>query len=298
MRIVVTGATGFIGRTLVSSLVAGGHEVVAISRSPDAARSILEIDEAYSWDGLDDAFAQPVDAVVHLAGESVKGYWTKAKVKEVWDSRIRTTTALVAAIHAAADVPSVLISASGIGYYGDAGEVELKEQAPPGEDYFARLCVEWERLILATEMKGMRTVSLRFGIVLGADGGALPTMALPAKTGLSGPLGSGKQWWSWVSQGDAVAAIEHVLHTPELEGAVNVVTPDPIRQVDFQRSLCAALNRPSFLPAPAFGVRLILGKFADEVLSSKRVIPAALSSTGFRWADDDLDGLFQRIFGR
>jgi len=268
---------------------------VAITRRPEAAREALGIGEAYAWADLTDAFTVPVDAVVHLAGESVKGYWTKAKVKEVWESRIWTTKAVVEAVAQAPVTPAVLLSASGIGYFGDAGESILEEGATPGEDYFAQLCVEWESIVLGAGLSNVRTVCTRFGIVLGNGGGALPMMALPAKTGLSGPLGSGRQWWSWIALGDAVRALIHAIEDPRLTGPVNVVAPDPIRQADFQKQLGLALRRPAFLPAPAFGVRLLLGKFADEVLSSKRVVPSALATSGFVWESANLSTLLEEL---
>ena len=298
MRIVVTGGTGFIGRALVARLLQAGHSVVAITRRPEAAREALGLGEAYAWADLTDAFAVPVDAVVHLAGESVKGYWTKAKVEEVWESRIWTTKAVVEAVAQAPVAPAVLLSASGIGYFGDAGESVLEEGATPGKDYFAQLCVEWESLVLGAGLANVRTVCARFGIVLGNGGGALPMMALPAKTGLSGPLGSGRQWWSWISLDDAVRALIHVMDRPELQGSVNVVSPEPIRQAEFQKQLGSALGRPAFIPAPAFGVRMLLGKFADEVLSSKRVVPSALAASGFVWESADLSTLLERLLRR
>ena len=295
MRIFVTGATGFVGKALVERLVALGHDVGAVSRDPRSARERLGIHEVYSWDELSKAFDSGFDAVVHLAGESVKGLWTQAKADEVWNSRIWTSEALVEAITQSSQRPGVLVSASGIGFYGDAGEEELDEQSGAGDDYFARLCVEWEALILSADLPDVRVACARFGIVLGPGGGALALMVLPAKTGLSGPLGSGRQWWSWVSLEDAVSALVHMVQNSDVQGPVNVVAPQPIRQSAFQKTLCAALSRPSFIPTPAFGVRMLLGRFAEEVLASKRVKPTVLKNTRFEWADSELAAVFHRL---
>jgi hypothetical protein len=297
MRIVVTGGTGFVGRPLVCRLGDLGHEVVVVSRAPQRAKEQLGVNEAWTWDDLHECFQVPVDAVIHLAGETVQGRWTEKKEAEVWESRIRTTSLLAQAIETAKVKPSVWISASGIGFYGEGGERHLAETDGPGDDYFARLCVEWEGLALATETPEMRVVCSRFGIILGEGGGALKAMLLPAKSGLSGPLGTGRQWWSWVSLDDVVGVLVHALGHKEIRGPLNVVAPEPIRQADFQRVLCRVLRRPAWLPAPAFGVRLILGRFADEVLSSKRVMPNVLVQTGYQWQFSSLDALLVKLFG-
>jgi NAD dependent epimerase/dehydratase family enzyme len=165
-----------------------------------------------------------------------------------------------------------------------------------GEDYFARLCVEWEGIARASESSDLRVVCARFGIIIGQGGGALKAMLLPAKSGLSGPLGTGKQWWSWIALPDVVRALVHALEQDAIRGPLNVVAPEPIRQADFQRSLCRALHRPAWIPAPAFGVRLLLGRFADEVLASKRVTPRVLSETGFEWSFPTLESIFGDLF--
>ncbi len=286
MRIIVTGATGFVGRPLCAVLTAQGHDVVAVSRNPSRARELVKVSDAIAWEDLDAAMRVPTHAVVHLAGETVQGRWNARKIAEVRDSRIERTAALVEAISNAERTPAVLVSASGIGYYGSGGELLLQEDASPGEDYFAQLCVDWEELATSAPC---RVAVMRFGMILGPGGGALKMMLLPARAGISGPLGGGKQWWSWISLDDAVRSLWHAIERPEVAGPVNVVSPEPIRQVDFNRVLCRVVNRPSFVPAPAFALRLILGTFATEVLGSKRVIPVVLSSTGFTWSHSDLE---------
>ncbi|MGB0640072.1 MAG: TIGR01777 family oxidoreductase [Myxococcota bacterium] len=293
MRILVTGATGFIGRALVEALQAAEHGVVVVSRSPESAAAKLPNAEAVSWDSLDDTFATGIDAVVHLAGETVQGRWNKKKLLEVRDSRIKCTQILMAAIKKAAVPPSVLVSASGIGFYGEGGETPLSETADCGDDYFAALCVDWEAEAAQARDVGCRVVLARFGIVIGIGGGALNAMLLPAQLGVGGPLGSGRQWWSWVSLDDAVGAIQYALSNDSLDGPMNVVAPEPIRQHDFQRVLGRVLSRPSFMPAPAFALKLILGTFAQEVLSSKRVLPSALEGAGYQFTATDLEAVLR-----
>ena len=285
MRVIVTGATGFVGAALTERLQAKGHTVVAVSRNPISASERLNGVSAVDWDGLGGALEEPTQAVVHLAGETVQGRWNTRKIEEVRTSRLRTTARVIEAIESAPHKPGVLVSASGIGFYGSAKDDELTEVSLPGDDYFARLCVEWEQ---ATFSAPCRSVAMRFGIVIGPEGGALDVMKLPAKMGVSGPLAGGKQWWSWVDIDDAVGAIMHAMNHEAISGPVNVVAPQPIRQIDFNRVLCAHLKRPSFMPAPAFALRLVLGTFATEVLSSKRVIPEVLLTSGYEWARPDL----------
>jgi uncharacterized protein (TIGR01777 family) len=237
---------------------------------------------------LDGVLQGPVDVVIHLAGETVQGRWNRAKMQAVRESRLTTTAALVDAISRAPAPPRVLLSASGIGYYGEGGEDKLNESALAGDDYFAELCVEWEAGATGARDAGCRVVLLRFGIILGPGGGALDVMLTPAKWGVSGPLGGGQQWWSWISLADVVGAILHGIETPSVDGPINVVAPEPIRQRDFNRALCGLLGRPSWVPAPAFALRLVLGRFADEVLASKRVTPEVLAATGFEWSIPDL----------
>lgn len=285
MRVIVTGATGFVGSALTKRLSADGHTVVAVSRNPDSASERLNGIAAVSWNELGRALEHPTDAVVHLAGETVQGRWNTRKIEEVRTSRLQTTARVIEAIVSAHHQPAVLVSASGIGFYGSANDDKLTEASVPGDDYFARLCVEWEQ---ATFSSPCRSIAMRFGIVIGPGGGALDVMKLPAKMGVSGPLAGGKQWWSWVDIDDAVGSIVHVLGNEAISGPVNVVAPQPIRQVDFNRVLCSHLKRPSFMPAPAFALRMVLGTFATEVLSSKRVIPQVLTASGYQWARPEL----------
>ena len=289
MRILVTGASGFVGRALVPRLVAQEHVVVGVSRNPSKTAETLDLALTVDWAALDEAFATGIDAVIHLAGETVQGRWNAEKAERVRASRIEGTQTLLDAMGRAEQPPAVMLSASGIGFYGEGGEAELNEQAGPGDDYFASLCVDWEGLAASAQAIGCRVCMLRFGIIMGPGGGALSAMLLPTLMGVGGRLGSGKQWWSWVALQDAVSAIIHLLESDDTQGPVNIVAPEPVRQIDFQRSLSRALKRPSFMPAPGFAIRLLLGTFAEEILSSKRVLPSALTASGFEWSSPGLD---------
>jgi uncharacterized protein (TIGR01777 family) len=297
MHVLVTGATGFVGRALCRQLVAGGHRFSAVSRAPEGAMQSLDgCHAALSWEQLNAPGAlDGVDAVVHLAGESVSGRWSAAKRERVRQTRLGPTRSLVEAINRAQPRPHTLVSASGIGFYGEGGERELTEQAPAGDDYFADLCVEWEA---AASTADTRVVLARFGIVLGLGGGAVASMLLPARLGLGGPLGSGRQWWSWVHLEDVAAAIIHALLDESLRGPVNVVAPSPVRQADFATVLGACLGRPGVLPAPSVAIRLVLGTFAAEILASKRVLPKALSASGFEYAHPELKAALSDVVGQ
>jgi uncharacterized protein (TIGR01777 family) len=288
VRVLVSGASGFVGSQLVPALCARGDEVIAISRNPERTAAALGLERAVDWSGMSAVIDEGVDAVIHLAGETVQGRWNKAKAVAVRESRIRTTDAIATAIVSATKPPSVLLSASGIGFYGEGGETTLEESAPAGDDFFAEVCVDWEGAAMAASESGCRVAMLRFGIIVGEGGGAIDAMLLPTKLGVAGPLGSGRQWWSWIHRSDVVRSILFVLDNSALSGPVNVVAQEPIRQAEFQKSLSRVLKRPSFMPAPAFALRAVLGTFAQEVLSSKRVIPRALSDAGFTWEWSDL----------
>jgi uncharacterized protein (TIGR01777 family) len=294
MRILITGATGFIGQRLCQILAADGHELVALSRAPEKAQSELPLlTAAYPWDPLagpaPKAAFEGIDAVVHLAGESVAGRWTKKKMQGIRDSREIGTRHLVESIAAADVLPQVLVSASAIGFYGDRGEEELTEESGPGSDFLADVCQAWEREALEVEKLGVRLVRLRIGVVVGAEGGALEAMLPPFKMGVGGPMGSGRQWWSWVHRDDLVAMIQRALTDDNLAGVFNATSPKPISQREFGRALGQVLRRPAFMPTPAFALKIVLGGFSTELLSSKRVIPAGLQEAGFEFRYADLE---------
>ena len=287
MRVLVTGATGFIGSRLSERLSEGGHEIIVLSRSAESARRKLPmISTAYDWSSLEgpppaDAFTG-VHAVIHLAGESISGRWTAAKKRVLRESREIGTRNLVAGIGLLQDKPKVLVSVSAIGYYGDGGEEDLNESSKPGETFLAQeVCVPWEAEARKVESHGVRAVQVRNGLVLGKTGGPLPALLTPAKFGVSGPLGSGKQWWSWVHIEDQIGIMLHAIDHDEIRGPLNATAPNAVRQKVFARTLGKVLGRPAFMPAPGFMLRLVLGEFAGELLISAKVLPSIAQQSGY-----------------
>ena len=294
MRITLTGATGFVGRALCETLAAQGHDLQDLTRNPDLARGLLPTSaEAVAYDSPD-AFSS-ADAVINLAGESVVGLWTAAKRRKIRDSRVLGTQRLVESLASRKTQPSVLISASAIGYYGDRGDEILTESSRPGEGFLAETSIEWESAALQAEDLGIRTAVLRIGIVLETGGGALGSMLTPAKLGLGGPLGSGKQWWSWIHRDDLIGLILHCLNDERITGPVNATAPEPMQQGLFAKTLGSVLHRPAFLPAPAFVLRTVLGGFSEELLSSKRVLPQAALDSGYAFQHRSLSGALKAI---
>lgn len=292
LTVAVTGATGFIGRRLCAALREAGHAVVVVSR--DAGRAATQVPGAaryVAWPGGDAPLGEGalagVDAVVNLAGESVAGRWTAAKKEAIRQSRVAGTRAVVEAIAAAEPRPRVLVSASAIGIYGDRGDEVLTEDAAPGGDFLAQVCLAWEREAREAEALGVRVALPRIGLVMGPGGGALEAMLKPFKFGLGGRLGSGRQWWSWVHVDDAVGLLLHALTEP-VSGPLNVTAPAPARQGAFAKALGAVLRRPAVLPAPAFALKALLGEFATELLGSSRVLPAAATAQGYRFRHAEL----------
>ncbi len=288
MRIAIAGSSGFVGSHLVPRLEAAGHEVLRLVRSgsPPAHGPAVRWDPARG--ALDPGELAGVDAVVNLAGANVAARrWTAAWRRRLWDSRVLATRTIVRAM-AAAGGPRVLVSASATGYYGDRGDEELDESSLPGEGFLAELARAWEEEALRAGERGVRVVLLRLGVVIG-PGGALARMLPPFRLGLGGPLGSGRQWVSWISLRDAAGAVLHALGDAGLSGPVNAVSPHPVRQRDLARVLGRTLHRPAAIPAPAPLLRLALGGMARELLlSSQRVLPRCLEETGFRWEHPEL----------
>lgn len=299
MRVLITGATGFIGSAVCEHLAQGGHRVSVLSRDPGVARERLaSIAEAVAWQP--DAEPAPVtaiegiDAIVHLAGESVAARWSSARKAAIRNSRILGTRNLVAGLAAATSRPRVLVSSSAIGYYGDRGNDLLTEDSAPGSGFLADVCRGWEKEARAAESLGLKVIRLRTGIVLGADGGALAQMLTPAKLGLGGPLGSGRQWWSWIHLHDVVRLVAHCLEATG-NAVYNNTSPVPVRQKEFARCLGRALGRPAFLPAPGVALRIVLGGFSSELLGSKRVIPEATLGSGFRYRFPELEAALEDL---
>lgn len=288
MRMVITGATGFIGSALLSALEMAGHDVVALSRSgrPGTVR----------WDPVARTTEVDghVDAIVHLAGETIGERWSARKKRELIDSRVAGTTTMA---HMAVEKQvSHFLSGSAIGYYGSRADTVLSETAAPGDGFLAELTGMWELAAQPAIDAGIPTAFGRTALVLDGVGGSFPRMLLPYKFGVGGPIGSGKQWWSWITLRDEVRAIMHVVDRG-ITGPVNLSAPEPIRNADFAKALGRAMHRPAVIPAPGFGLKLLLGsEFADEVLlASQRVLPRVLAETGFEYLDPDLPAALSRI---
>jgi len=289
MKILVTGASGFVGTHLTGFLLNRKHEVVGLARS---LRNKGFSHSKYRFIAADTAQPGPwqealadVDAVVNLAGRSIFGRWNEAVKTEIRESRILTTRHLVQGLPSGK--PVVLISASGVGFYGNRGDEVLTEDAPAGDDYLAGLSKDWEGEALAATAKGARVVLARLGVVLGKGGGAMAQMIPAFKSFLGGPIGNGRQWFPWIHLEDLSAAMLFLLERPEISGPVNLCAPDPVTNRDFAGALGRALKRPALMPAPAFMVRMALGEFADVLLGSQRAVPKKLQQHhfGFRYPD-------------
>ena len=299
MRVLIAGATGFVGRALVHALMERGDRRVALTRDPERARMALPgLVHAHAWDPLAGpppagAF-EGVDAVVNLMGESVVGRWTQRKRSAILESREAATRNLVLGMRDAG-LP-VLVSASAVGYYGHRGEEELTEDAPPGDGFLSGVCVQWEAAASRASLSGTRVVLLRTGLVAGRGGGFLGPLSRLTRFGLGGPAGSGRQWWPWVHLDDVVGLILHALDNGLVQGPLNVCAPAPARQRDVASALGRVLRRPAFAPAPAFVLRRVLGEFATELLNSRRTLPAAALASGYAFRHTDLDAALRDIY--
>ena len=295
LRIAVSGASGFVGSELVRLLTEDGHTVVRLVRGGATGEADIAWDPAAGE--IDTDRLAGVDAVVHLAGESISsGRWTAAKKKRIRDSRVEGTRLLARALAELDERPRVFAAASAIGFYGDRGDAVMREDSPRGEGYLAEVCCEWEEATTAAREAGIRTVNMRIGVVLGKAGGALAKMLLPFKLGLGGVIGSGAQYMSWIALDDLIRAIEFLLLTDSVSGAVNLVAPRAATNREFTKTLGGVLGRPTVFPMPGFAARLAFGEMADELLlSSTRVEPVRLGEAGFSFAHADLDAALSHI---
>jgi uncharacterized protein (TIGR01777 family) len=307
MKVLITGATGLVGTALVKRLVADGHTVCRLVRRETVSRKSDSGGQATGqrvfdvpWDpeasdGLSFADSQGdiagAEAVVNLAGASIaQGRWTTQRKMVLRSSRVKTTRSLVAALGRLKTPPKVLLSASAVGYYGNRGDEVLTEESKAGDDFLAQLAREWEAEAVKAEAAGIRVVRARFGIILSKHGGALPPMMRLFQFFVGGKIGSGRQWMSWVTLEDVVGILVYALKDGSVSGAIDVVAPQPVRNVEFTRELARALHRPALVPAPAFALRLALGQeMADTmVLTSQRAEPARLRQLGYRFVHEGL----------
>lgn len=258
--------------------------------------------DEYRWDpsagDVEPAALEGLDAVVHLAGETVAGRWTDDKKERILRSRVDGTRTLSEALAGLERPPRVLVTASAIGYYGDRGDEQLTEESSSGDGFLAEVVREWEAASRPAEEAGIRVVRLRFGIVLSPAGGALETMLTPFRLGVAGKLGSGRQWMSWISIDDVVGAIRHALVADELAGVANTVAPNPVTNAEFTKTLGRVLGRPTLLPVPGAALRLALGEFSQEALSSTRVVPRRLLESGYEFRHPDLEQALRHVLGR
>jgi uncharacterized protein (TIGR01777 family) len=288
MKIALTGSTGLVGSALVPLLTDAGHEIVRLARPAQWDPEARTIDAA-ALNGL--------DAVVHLAGENIAaGRWTSARKARIRDSRVKGTKLIAETVAKVERPPQVLISASAIGYYGNRGSEVLREDSPPGKGFLTDVCRQWEAATDPATRKGIRVVHLRTGIVLSKQGGALPQMLTPFKLGLGGRIGSGNQYWSWISLEDLCSAIVHCIQATGLHGPVNTASPSPVTNLEFTKILGRVLHRPTIFPVPAFALRLVLGEMADALLlASARVEPTKLVASRFLFRHKDLEATLKDL---
>jgi uncharacterized protein len=295
-KVLVSGSSGLIGSALLPSLASSGYQVHRLVRSGASGTS-----GDVAWDPevpLSPQAASGYDAVVHLAGESIVGRWTDAKKKRIRDSRVIGTQNLARGLVTTAERPRVLVCASAIGFYGNRGSESLTEKSASGSDFLSGVCREWEAAAQPAADAGIRVAHVRIGVVLSKDGGALAKMLTPFRLGLGGPIGNGRQWWSWVHINDVVGAIHHVLKTDLLQGPVNVVAPRPVTNADFTKALAKAVSRPAIFPMPALIARAAFGQMADELLlASQRVEPAKLVSSGYPFRFSNLGKALEDVLG-
>lgn len=296
MRIIVTGGTGFIGRSLCQELVRADHEVVVLSRSPEkVARVFGRGVIGLRWNGTDTSEWEHMihadTALVNLAGENIAGRWSAAKMRSIRTSRVEAGEAIMNALRQASHPPAVLVQGSAVGYYGSMPLVpgeEADESAPAGETFLAQVARDWEASTREAEDMGVRRVVVRTAMVLG-PGGALEMMLTPFRLGLGGRLGPGSQPMSWIHRDDEVGAIRHLLECEDCSGAYNLCAPLPVSNAEFTRVLAAALHRPAVLPVPGFALRLLWGRMADEILlSGQSCVPSRLQQSGFEFRHPDL----------
>jgi hypothetical protein len=295
-KILVTGSTGLVGSALLPNLRSQGHEVFRLVRS-QAKTGAAEI----YWNpeqGIEDTTRlEGLDAVVHLAGENIsEGRWTEEKKKRIRDSRVKGTRTLSDTLARLKQPPRTLLSASAIGYYGSQGERVLTEESAPGSDFLASVCREWEAATEPATQSGIRVVLLRFGVILTPKGGALSKMLAPFQFGVGGRLGSGRQYMSWITLDDVVGVINHALLNETISGPVNVVTPHPVTNYEFTKTLGRVLSRPTIFPVPAFAIRLAFGEMGDAaLLGSTRVEPARLKESGYAFQHPELEGALRQM---
>jgi len=297
--ILISGASGLIGSTIIPFLTTGGHQVIRLVRKQHPSGN-----DEICWDPeagvLEPKALNRMDAVIHLSGENIgQNRWTKKKKKKIINSRVKSTNLLANAIASLENPPDVFICASATGFYGNRGYNLMSESDHAGDDFISRVCTEWEKSAAPAVHKGIRTVFMRIGVVLTPQGGALARLMLPSQLCLGGKIGSGLQYVSWISIEDVVGAMYHILMNPAIHGPVNLVSPNPVSNLEMVQALGQVLNRPSIVPIPALLIRLLFGEMGEEILlSSTRVTPEKLLDTGYSFRYPELKGALLHLLGK
>jgi uncharacterized protein len=296
MRAIITGGTGFQGKYLITELANAGYEVIVLSRHPDQYKLKLpdgvrlewwDAKSSQGWGSLADG----ADAIVNLAGENMAaGRWTEKSKQEIRSSRVNAGKAIVQSIEQVPNKPKVVIQASAVGYYGTREDQKISEDSPPGNDFQASVCLDWEASTAPVDRMGVRRVVIRTGLPLATDGGVLERFLLPFKLYAGGPLGSGKQWIPWIHMADQVGAIRFLIENPGLSGAFNLCSPNPVTNKQLAQAIGKAMGRPSILPVPGFAMKLVFGQMADEMLLvGWRELPDRLLKAGYRFRFPEID---------
>jgi uncharacterized protein (TIGR01777 family) len=309
MKVVIAGGTGFLGDALAWTWAEESHDVRVLTRSLPPGQAQHESGTGkpgitrigWTADGHAGSLARELEdasVVVNLAGESIgRGRWSAARKQALRDSRILATRSLVSALAETANPPATFISGSGIGYYGDRGPEPLTESSPPGDDFLAHLCVEWEAEAQRAAAPSLRIVLLRTGLVLEKSGGALPQMMRPFRFFAGGRIGSGRQYMPWVHRLDWIEMVRWIVDTPAVTGPLNVTAPHPVTNAEFARALGRAMHRPAFAPTPMFAVKLVIGEMADSAFASQRALPGQPLAYGYHFRYPEIDIAFRGIFG-
>jgi len=308
MRILITGGTGLLGQTLVDELATKGHQVTILSRDPRQFQDAMPGVELVRWDGRTTKgwghLIETSDAVINLAGASISGEgfgkiiaqrWNDESKQRIRQSRLDVGLALVQAIEAAEKKPRILVQASAVGYYGPRDNDDVSEDSPPGGDFLAQVCVDWENSTAPVEAMGVRRAIIRTGLVLTAEGGILPTMLLPFRLFVGGPLGSGRQNVPWIHIQDEVQAIIYLLENDGVQGAYNLSAPNPVTYKQFGKIAGKVMKRPSFFPVPSFALKLVLGEKSILVLDGQRAVPTRLLAAGYDFAYSDLEAALRDL---
>ncbi len=295
MKILVSGASGLVGRALIPALEQEGHVVLRMVR-----HAVRDPGEEMQWnpyaDRIDESTLPPFDAVIHLSGESISGRWDAAKKRAIYDSRIRSTAYLAECMERMEKPPAVWLCASAIGYYGNRKDETLTERSIPGKNFLATVCEDWEKATKPASDRGVRVVNMRLGVVLAKEGGTLPLMMRPVKMGVGGIIGNGRQYLSWIALDDLITAMLFALNNDSLSGPVNFVAPEPATNREFTKAMGRALNRPTIVRTPAFVLRAVLGQMAKElILASTRVIPKKLTDAGFEFEHPEINGALKKL---